>query len=423
MALTAQSRIARLAVATAAALVMAAALPGCGSARDQARPGPEARIPAAALQRSIAAAYSFLRQMTDRYAAGSTPRLVRSYTGGAFGRRFTVSVTYDDAVLVDADLAGATAAERSQAAVVGNGLLYVQAHDPRHDGRVRAAYAPTPLRSPRDVTVTDPASSTGSMAWVGQALVQLYAATGTKAYLTGAEAIGNWVQVHCHDARGLGGYTGGETAGGQKIEWKSTEHNIDLYGLFSLLAKETRNPVWAARAAWARRFVVGMWDAPLGRFDVGTTTDGVTVNPSLSPEDVNSWSYLALRDPAYAASVTWDVRQLAVFDDGFRGVSFCEDDRSGVWFEGTAHLADALEFRGDPGDSAQAARYLANIDYAQSHAPHQDGRGVPAASEDGLSDCSGGTYYASLHTGATAWYILAAQKVDPFFLISGSRPR
>ena len=36
-----------------------------------------------------------------------------------------------------------------------------------------------------------------------------------------------------------------------------------------------------------------------------------------------------------------------------------------------------------------------------------------AASQDALSDCEGGNVYASLHTGTTAWYILAADSIDP----------
>ena len=36
-----------------------------------------------------------------------------------------------------------------------------------------------------------------------------------------------------------------------------------------------------------------------------------------------------------------------------------------------------------------------------------------AASRDRLSDCQGGDLYASLHTGTTAWYILAAEGIDP----------
>ena len=410
--------------AGAAALAAAAAgLAGCGPAGAApgaagAGPAPAAGVSAGQLRSSVAAGYVFLGQMMDRYATGTVPRLVQSFTGGALGRqRFTASVTYDDALVIDAYLASGRPADRSRAAVIANGLVYAQAHDPQHDGRLRAAYAPTPLRSPADVTATDPASLAGNMAWAGQALVRVYAATGRTAYLTAAEAIGTWVQAHCRDTRGPGGYTGGETAGGQQIEWKSTEHNIDLYALFSMLAAQTRDPAWSARAAWARSFVARMWDPRQGRFYVGTTTDGATPNDSVRPEDVNSWSYLALRDRRYAASVGWNVRNLTVSAAGFTGVSFCRASRTGIWYEGTAHLADALEFRGQPGDAARAAQYLSALYHAQARGPGTDRRGIIAASRDGLPDCGGGTFSASLHTGTTAWYILAARKVNPLAVI------
>ena len=417
--LTDPQRIALACTAVTAGLAVAAiGVAGCGPAASRAAMDQAVGVPARQLDRSVADAYSFLSQMMDRYAAGTTPRLVQSFTGGVLGQQhFTASETYDDALIIDAYLAAGTAAARSRARVIGDGLRYVQANDPRHDGRVRAAYAPTPLRSPADVTATDSATAVGGMAWAGQALVRLYAATGGRAYLTAAEAIGNWVQAHCYDARGPGGYTGGETANGQKIGWKSTEHNIDLYALFGLLATETGDSAWSARAGWARRFVVRMWDAGPRRFYVGTTSDGVTPNDSVMPEDVNSWSYLALRDPAYAASLGWEMRNLAVTAGGFSGVSSCREDRSGVWFEGTAHLADALEYRGNSGDGTWAARYVSVVYYAQAHGLNHDGLGIIAASRDGLSDCGGGSYYASLHTGATAWYILAVRRVDPFSMI------
>jgi hypothetical protein len=412
------TRMTRAGAVLAAAVLAAAGaggagLAGCGPAGT--RPGPAAGVPAGQLRRSVAAGYLFLSQMMDRYATGTVPRLVQSFAGGPLGRQgFTSSVTYDDALVIDAYLASGSPAGRSRAEVIANGLLYAQAHDPQHDGRLRAAYAPTPLRGPADVTATDPASLAGNMAWAGQALVRVYAATGRSAYLTAAEAIGTWIQAHCRDTRGPGGYTGGETAGGQQIAWKSTEHNIDVYALFSMLAAQTRDPAWAARAARARAFVARMWDPRQGRFYVGTTADGATPNDEVQPEDVNSWSYLALRDPRYAAAVGWDVRNLTVSAGGLTGASPCRASRTGIWYEGTAHLADALEIRGQPGDAAEAARYLSAIYHAQARGPGTDRRGIIAASRSGLPDCGGGTLSASLHTGTTAWYILAAKKVDPF---------
>jgi hypothetical protein len=404
-----------------AALAVAVSLGGCGTGGHLA--GPPRLVPTGQLRQSVARAYAFLDQMTDRYAAGSTPRLVQSFTGGTLGQQhFTASQTYDNALVIDAFLASGTATGRSKAVAIGNGLLRAQASDPRYDGRLRAAYVPAPLGNASVADATNLATLAGNMAWAALALLQLHAATGRQAYLTGAEAIGNWVQAHCYDQRGPGGYTGGETAAGTAIPWKSTEHNIDLYAFFRLLAAQTRNPAWSARAAWARYFVTAMWDAPQGRFYVGTTADGFTPSNSSLPEDVNTWSYLALLDPRFAASVSWDVQNLAVTGP-FRGVSFCRGDRSGVWFEGTAHLADALEFRGAPGDRAQAARYLADIYYGQAHGPGADGHGIIAASRNGLTDCGGGSYYTSLHTGTTAWYILAADKINPFALIPAAGHR
>jgi hypothetical protein len=404
-----------------AVLAAVACLAGCGGSGTAA--GPAAVVSAGQLRASVAGSYLFLDQMMDRYATGAVPRLVQSFAGGALGRQhFTASETYDDALVIDAYLTAGRPAATARAVVIGNGLLYVQAHDRQHDGRLRAAYGPAPLRGPADVTVANAATLAGNMAWAGLALARLYAVTGRTAYLAGAEAIGNWVQAHCRDTRGPGGYTGGENARGQKIEWKSTEHNIDLYALFRTLAAQTGDPVWAARAAWARYFVTSMWDPGPGRFYVGTTTDGYTPNDQFLPEDVNSWSYLALRDARYAASVGWDVRDLAASAAGHPGVSACRGDRRGVWYEGTAHLADALEFRAAPGDPATARQYLATLYYAQAGGPGAGHRGIIAASRNGLRDCDGGTYSDSLHTGTTAWYILAARKVDPFAVMSPARP-
>lgn len=401
--------------AAVAAIVSTAALASCaGFSGNGAAPlaaPPHARQAASP---SAVRAYGFLRLMMDKYAKGSTTRLVQSFDGGPL-KKFTDAVTYDDALFVDAMIAGGTGEEVARAKIVGDAFLYVQAHDKAGDGRLRAAYAPKPLRSSADVIVDDDTSDAGNMAWVGQALVQLYAKTSDAAYLTGALAIAQWLQTNTYDTRGAGGYTGGYTARGTKIEWKSTEHNIDVYAFFTMLSAESGESQWGADAAWAQQLVSAMWDAQDGRFFVGTGNDGVTPNRSFKPEDVNSWSYLAFENPSWAGAPSWDVTHLAVDRDGFRGVSFCSGDRSGVWFEGTAHLADALKLRNASGDRGQAQQYVSDIEDAQANGPNGDGLGIIAASKT-ISDCDGDKYYASLHVGATAWYILAAGAANPFVL-------
>ncbi|MCX4428980.1 hypothetical protein ACIQWL_54935 [Streptomyces mirabilis] len=365
---------------------------------------------------SVDNGYTFLDHMMDKYATGSTTRLVQSYGPDSVMGSFTDSVTYDDALVVNALLARGSSDDLARARIIGDALLYVQANDAAHDGRVRAAYAPTPLTSPGSVKATNATSDVGNMAWVGQALVQLYAKTRDAKYLTGATSIANWVQGKAYDTRGAGGYTGGYD-GTSKILWKSTEHNLDLYAFFTMLAQQSGDAAWTTAAAHAKSFVTAMWDASGKKFWVGTDESGVSLNKDFLPEDVNTWAYLALKESAYAASIDWDIKNLAATDGSITGVSFGACDRSKVWLEGTAHLADALAIRNASGDSAKAQSYLKSIQLAQTSSPNHDAYGIVAASHDGLSDCDSDHYYAALHTGATSWYLMAAGPVNPFELL------
>ena len=403
----------------AAVLIASLVVTGCAAEGGGASIPAPVRAAAAMTRASVPAnsvgnAYAFMDAMMDKYATGTTTRLVRSFDGGGVGN-FTDAVTYDDALMIDALVARGSSDDLARAQVIGNAFEYVQAHDPSHDGRLRAAYAPKPLLAPADVVATDPTSDVGNMAWVGQALVQFYAKRHVASYLTSATAIATWLQNNTYSTVGPGGYTGGIGAYGKKIPWKSTEHNLDVYAFFTLLAAQTKNTAWTQRAAWAQRFVAAMWDSKDGRFYVGTGNDGKTPYTTFKPEDVNSWTYLAFENPTWASAPNWNVTNLAVNNaGGFSGVSFCNGDRSGVWFEGTAHMADALAIRNQPGDAARAQAYLNDIAYAQTHALNNDGLGIVAASKNRLSDCDGDYYYASLHVGATAWYVMAAGKIDPF---------
>lgn len=402
----------------AAATVTAAAVGVAAVATSAGAAGAHTAAQVSITPTSTAKGYMFLDQMMDKYATGSTARLVQSFIADSAMGSFTDSVTYDDALVVDALLARGTADDVARAEVIGKALLYVQANDSAKDGRIRAAYAPTPLTSPSKVDATDDTSDVGNMAWVGQALVQLYARTGVKSYLTGATSVAAWIQKNAYATNGPGGYTGGYDSSG-KLTWKSTEHNIDVSAFFSMLATETGDSAWSTDAAHAQSFVAAMWDGTGKKFWVGTNPDGTSLDKGFLPEDVNTWSYLAFKNPAYAASIDWDVADLAVTDGAFTGVSFAACDRSKVWFEGTAHLADALAVRDGSGDSAKAQSYLNSIQLAQTTAVHNDGLGIVAASHDKLSDCDSDYYYAALHTGATSWYLLAGAAADPFLLLPG----
>jgi hypothetical protein len=376
----------------------------------------------------VAAAYSYLADDLDRYGSGTDLRVPQSYQGGYFSGAqfgddgFQASFTYDNALVIDAFLQRGGTEDLTRATALGDSLLFAQAHDIQPDGRLRASYEPNPFVTTSNTPYVGGFSVyTGNMAWAGMALTRLYHVTGQQRFLDGALKVANWIQTNTADTRGAGGYTGGlvnsDNTGAvmTPITWKATEHNIDTGAFFAMLAKVTGDGTWKTRSDNAFTFVASM-QAANGHLWTGTGLDGVTTNQDVEPEDVQTWSYLATGDARYAPAIDWAAGRMAATDGGFTGVSFSGADTSKVWFEGTAHLAAAYKARGAAGDADKANVLLASIASAQSGAPNNDGRGIVAASSDGLVTGEGDTYYAALHTGATAWYLIAAQGGNPFVL-------
>lgn len=407
--------------AIAAALVAAAVLVGAapaalGAARPSEDPasGPDPFDPA----QSVALAYEFLDARVDEFCDGAGHCLPRSYEGGFFTTPswdFTPSFVYDDALVVIAYTARGLPDDLRRARAIGDTLLFVQENDPIGDGRTRASYEPHGIRQGR-VEITGPGSFTGNQAWVGLALTRLAHATGDSRYLDGALKVGQWIQDNTADmVRAPYGYTGGQLEDGTSLTWKSTEHNSDVSGFFAQLAQLTGDAVWSDRAAVAADFVAAMQSAD-GHVDTGTGLDGSTINTRPIPLDAQTWSSLATRDARYDAALDWTLANLIATDGPYTGPSISEVDVSKAWFEGSGHLALALRLRDGVGDADRAETLLSSIRLAQSDAPNGDGKGIVATSNDGLDSGFGDLYYASLHTGATAWYLLAAAGDNPFTL-------
>jgi len=411
------------------------------------------------LQRSTNAAYAFLRQMMDAYAQGSTVRLCQSYcdqiAGGTF---FSTAFTYDNALLALAFLACGSWDDIARAIIIGNALLYAQQTDPAGDGRLRQAYmAGTP--DSHGVFVTPglsffQGSAVGDVAWAGIALAQLYARTRVQTYLAGALRAATFIETTTRDNTNVppGGYFFGN---GQTN--KSTEHNIDVYALFTMLAQLSGDNSWLDGAAHARAFVDAMFDAPSGHFWTGTS-DPTHIFFNNSPEDVQTWSYLAFQDPDFAITLDWVKTNLATTDTTFAfqngwgsngslrlrvsGMTFASLSKLGtvlgdntvdadaVWLEGTSHLIAALLQRRLPatrdipsfhGDVALAAALLENVQVAQNSLgngqtvngqPLAIGQGITAATSI-LNTGFGFNYFPFLHIGATSWYVMAGQAANP----------
>jgi hypothetical protein len=417
---------------------------------------------------------NFLNQMLNAYQTGTTLRLVQSYADQeGLG---TTAFTYDNALVILAYLAAETGSgtHLAFARLLGDSLLYAQDHDPYHDGRLRKAYWVAPftlpyanndsyfIRKDGNVNLVGAPwyfvdSAVGDMAWAGIALAQLYARTGDTRYLNGAVRLGDWIFNNTYDTRGAGGYIFGLNNDNQKVLVKSSEHNIDVYALFSnLLAPLTHQLVWDTRGAHALNFLKAMWNPDKGLFYTGTDPSGVTIAYSPLPEDPQSWSYLALWDPNYARTLDWAKTNLAVTDSptspnasftgdiDFSGVTFSDvskratmpaqptdgqPDPDAVWFEGTAQLALALWERDvGPGpdflsDRTTAWDYLEQIKRAQDALGNNQTvggktllRGGVVAASSVLNSGFGFSYNPRLHIGATAWYLMAAYNFNPYQL-------
>ncbi|MBA8793561.1 hypothetical protein FHX74_001166 [Friedmanniella endophytica] len=393
-------------------------------------------------------AVRFLQGVTDAYRV-SGPRLAQSYQD-ASGLN-DIAFVYDNALTIIALLVGG---DRTRAAAIGDALIYAQDHDSQFsDGRLRQAYhADTFVNADGTAHVGYEfglvGTAVGDMAWSGIALAQLARATGQRRFRDAAVRIGTWIQTNANSTTGLGGYTFGATAGLETH--KSTEHNIDVYAFFTLLARLTKSSVWTTRAAHAWAFVEQLWNADGGFFWTGSD-DGTAINknPLQLPEDVQSWSWLAARDRDRDAALDWAWGNLASTDTPLRqnsaltgnqrvtGAVFASGslltdptqkiggqvynplpDPAAVWFEGTGQLACALvdHDRRDP----RYAPLLWSLGWAQRNlavGQTYGGRkvtgGLPAASSN-LDSGFGFGYYQNLHTAATSWAVFARTATNPY---------
>ena len=297
-----------------------------------------------------------------------------------------------------------------------------------------------------------------AVAWAAIALAQLYGRTGSSKYLDGALWAANFIETTTRDNINVtpGGYYFGN---GQTN--KSTEHNIDVYALYTMLARLSGNNFWLDGAQHALAFVHAMFDPPSGHFWTGTS-DPTQIFFNNSPEDVQTWSYLAFQDPNYAVSIDWVKTNLATTDTTFAfnngwdtntglrlrvsGMTYASLSKLGtvlgdntvdadaVWIEGTGHLIAALMLRGLPpgkdipsfhGDKDLASTLAENVQVAQNSLGAGQtvngqalvlGQGLTASTSI-LNTGFGFNYFPYLHIGATSWYVMGTQGENPLQLL------
>jgi hypothetical protein len=453
------------AAATAGMAPLALTKPAFAAGLGESSPAAEAE----SYLSSINSAIAFQNMMMDAYATGDTVRLAQSYSDGGL---LSTSFTYDNAVSIHAYLLRGDADSLRRAEVLGNGLIYAQANNfPFNDGRFAQAYfVNTPTSDGAFIT---PAafpfffytSAVGDQAWAGMALAQLYLRTRQSKYLTAALKVANWIATNTYNTQGPGGYSFGTNINPSNLSvpspnGKSTEHNVDTYAFFTMLAELTHGgnasngASWASLAQHALAFVHAMYNPAGGYFYTGTLGDQVSINPSPIPEDCQTWSYLSLLDNHYKQTIDWALANLQstdtasapnssltgsqkitgmVFDTASLAPTIPGCDPNAVWLEGTSHTVAALLARTIAGRESLPARFkdlttaigfLNQIQTAQSElGAGQKVNGVTIPVGEGLLASTslmdtgfGFTYGPSKHIGATGWYLIAALGGNPFQL-------
>jgi len=401
---------------------------------------------------------------TGRAQRLNEPRFLRSYTplGVAAPDKYfrNACYSYDNALYLIALCARGRPDDLRRAKLIADAFLIVQKHDPIGDGRIRNGYMCGELldRSrgsvPRIPGFWDDAAEAwredrycvqadcGNIAWTALALLEFRRRTGLMApdpYLDAVLRMMNWV-VRMQDTEHPGGYRMGmdfepvAVAGSplreRAMTAKSCEHNIDLYAAFRRLGEATGDRAWDERAEHARRFVE--WLAAEGpkqgfaTLPTGTGVDGKTLNLSVAPLDVNPWALFVFRDrdayrepvrKAHERCFTTLERQ----GKTITGYDFNED-RDGVWWEGTSQMALAFRMLGD---TQREREILAQVQ-AQAEAPLHPGL-VSAATTTKRDRLSTGFFRDSRQTeewvywprahagGATCWWLFAALGWNPYW--------
>jgi len=363
--------------------------------------------------------------------AGGEAVFLRSYDAGSGEGvnpepALNGAFTYDNAL---AAIALRACGDLTAAKRVGDALLAASEEDRSGDaGRLRNAYRPGPIRErpvppmgwwsePEGRWDEDPyqvGTATGNLAWAALALLTLADATQDADYTDAAARIATWAVKQSADDHAPAGFSGGLYGYDNDVlplTWKSTEHNVDMTAMLEWLARLQPEQEWAAQAARARDFVSALWDPELGRFWVGTLPDGTSINRANSGLDAELWPLLLTDAPPEWRSALRYVERSHAVRPGFD----FNDDRDGVWWEGTAQAA--LVYRA-LGDDAKADRLLKAI--ARRFSPGgllwaTDAARITTGLALSPSSTTDDFYYFRLpHLGATAWAAIAAQGWNPF---------
>ncbi len=287
-------------------------------------------------------------------------------------------------------------------------------------------------------------SDVGNAAWAILSLVTAHRILAKdqkdSPYLQAAVRGANWVEKF-RVKNFFGGYSGGlegweKTPENPKdqtlIDWQSSEHNIDLYAAFLQLAFVTGDVKWRECAAHARKFVLAMWNEDKKDTDkhfwTGTHNREGCLNQDVIPLDVQVWALLAMgHDEEFRKRVGWyglkRPQDFLAWTEKYcrmetspgcpnvKGYRFSDKGTGSAWFEGSAQVAAAYQYLAD---TNRATTLLKEI--AEANPADNSSYGIRAACGECAITGFNWDYPPLPHLGATAWFLLAYQGVNPYWM-------
>jgi hypothetical protein len=363
----------------------------------------------------------------ERTAPDGDPVFLASYEPGPDEKEVppplrSTAFSYDNAL---AATALAACGDLRRARQIGEAFLVaIESDRTFEDGRIRNAYRAGPVRA-RPVLLPgwwdaankrwsedryQDGTATGNVAWVGLALLNLRDATQDPRFEKGATRLAAWIRARTarHNGPGFTGGLDGYDPDQASLSWASTEHNLDIVALGMRLGK----PDDRAMAASARTFLDAAFDERAGCFRMGTDTEGHMRGIEAVALDTQLWPLLGVANPpeAWRRALSCATTRLGVPG----GFDF-NDDRDGLWVEGTAQAALAYRSVQTEATAGELLQTLAGQRapsgwlYASREARLTTGLRIgPASTQDDFF------YFRRPHLGATAWAALAALGHNPF---------
>ena len=102
--------------------------------------------------------------------------------------------------------------------------------------------------------------------------------------------------------------------------------------------------------------------------------------------------------------INWLENNLRLSSDGFEGFDY-NTDKDGIWFEGTAQMAEAYQALGMNTKAEKYRNELRRAQAANIEENYNDGKGIISASHNSVTTGFGWSLYKIMGLAPTCWFI------------------